>query len=236
MALSVHDVTLNARHQRAWHLLAVPGLIVLAACGCATIKPMALSDKPAALDTGRESVALMTIKTANPYRPSYQPNLTHVVVWSDDAERKRFSFKVDEPHKRVKDEFNDYLVSMSLPPGRYSLRELFGTSGIFPVRGSFAVPLYKKLELKPNSVIYLGRVVAVNRERKNDDALRAGPVIPLIDQAVTGFSGGTFDVQIVDNYDEDMAAFRQAYPALVRFTVERGVLPPWTKPSKEDMK
>ena len=70
----------------------------------------------------------------------------------------------------------------------------------------------------------------MNRKRQDDNELRAGPVIPLIDQAVAGFSGGTFEVKIFDNYDDDMAVFRQKHPALGHFTVERAVLPPWTKP------
>ncbi len=48
--------------------------------------------------------------------------------------------------------------------------------------------------------------------------------------------GESLGMQVLDNYDEDLAAFRQKYPALERFTVERAVLPPWTKPSEEDMK
>lgn len=96
--------------------------------------------------------------------------------------------------------------------------------------------MYSPFELKANSMIYLGRVEAVVRERKDDSELRAGPVVPLIDQAVAGFSGGTFHIQVLDNYDADLASFRQKYPALEKFTVDRAVVPPWRKPTDEDMK
>src|SRR6266568_2596132 len=50
-----------------------------------------------------------------------------------------------------------------------------------------------RFEVKPAQVVYLGRVEAVRRERKDDGELRAGFVIPLIGQAVAGYSGGTFE-------------------------------------------
>jgi hypothetical protein len=90
-------------------------------------------------------------------------------------------------------------------------------------------------ELVPRSIVYLGRVEAVVRERKNDTELRAGPLIPLIDQSVAGYSGGTFHIHILNNYDSDRAFFREKYPALQAVTVDQVVLPEWRQPSKEDM-
>jgi hypothetical protein len=67
--------------------------------------------------------------------------------------------------------------------------------GIFPFHGFFFAPLHEDLDVEPNSVVYLGQVDATAVERK-DGELRAGPVIPLIDQAATGFSGGTWDISV----------------------------------------
>jgi hypothetical protein len=78
-------------------------------------------------------------------------------------------------------------------------------------------------------------VEAVRRERKEDTELRAGPLFPLLNQAVTGFSGGTFDVTIRDAYDDDLARLRKVYPALGKLEVSRAVLSPWRKPSDQDM-
>jgi hypothetical protein len=91
------------------------------------------------------------------------------------------------------------------------------------------------LELVPCSIVYLGRVEAMVPERKNDTELRAGPLIPLIDQSVAGYSGGTFHIHILNNYDSDRAFFREKYPALQAVTVDQVVLPEWRQPSKEDM-
>lgn len=130
----------------------------------------------------------------------------------------------------------EYLVSISLPPGRYKLREISGASGGFPVLGTFSIPVYTKFEMRPNTLVYLGRIEAVVRERKDDNELRAGPVFPLLDQAITGFSGGTFDIRIFDNYEEDFSFFVEKYPLLSKYAVEKAVLPPWRKPSEEEMK
>jgi len=54
----------------------------------------------------------------------------------------------------------------------------------------------------------------------------------LIDQAVAGFSTGTFDVVVEDKYDEDMKLFISEYPALQNTKVEKSILPQWIRPEK----
>jgi hypothetical protein len=216
--------------------MALFAFVAIFVSGCATIKPMAL-DNIKAIELDQRSVALMTVKTSNQYRPNYQPNVCSIFIWTTGKEGKeKYTFSVEKPYNSVENQFNEYLISIDLPPGKYKLREIFGTSGIFPFRGMFSIPIYVDFELKPNKVIYLGRIEAVVRERKNDSEMRAGPVIPLVDQAVTGFSGGTFDVRIFDNYDEDIVIFKQKYPVLNNYAVEKAILPSWKKPSEEDMK
>lgn len=217
-------------------ILGIVVVLAVAVSGCATFKPMALSDKVNSPDTGKESVALLTIKLANQYKPAFQPDLYYVTVLSQEGEKQRYAFRVGEAHHQVKEEFNEYLVSISLPPGKYKVVLINGLSRRFPISGQLVLPMSGPFELKPNAMVYLGRIEAVNRERKDDGELRAGPLIPLIDQAVTGFSGGTFDVKIVDNYDDDLAVFRQKYPTLSRFAIDRAVLPPWVKASDNDVK
>src|SRR5262249_36780236 len=110
--------------------------------------------------------------------------------------------------------FNEYLISVGLPPGKYKLIEIRSLNRKFLISAVSSIPMNSAFELAPGSMIYLGRVEAVVRERKDEGELRAGPMIPLIDQSVAGFSGGTFHIQILDNYDVDLASFREKYPAL----------------------
>jgi hypothetical protein len=55
-----------------------------------------------------------------------------------------------------------------------------------------------------------------------------------MDQALAGFSTGTFDVVFTDKYEEDMIKFRSEYPALETVKIDKSILPPWIRP--EDIK
>ena len=204
--------------------------------GCATMKPPALSHDVKKLDVSEESIALITVKIANKYKMSYQPNIKYVFIWEDKKEnRKKYSFDVGEKHNEVENEFNEYLISFQLPPGKYKLREFFAQRGKFPVIGTFSLPIYTSFSIEPNKIIYLGNIDAYIKERTSDDELRAGPVIPLIDQAVTGASGGTFVIEITDHFNNDIAKFKQKYHQITGYDIINLALPPWKKPTKEDM-
>ncbi len=227
---------MKKRRQVKFYLLMALCTILFMLGGCATIKPPALSDKTSTIDVSNESIALLTVKIANEYKPSYQPNIKYVFVWTDtEKDRKKFSFSVDEKYKEVKKSFNEYLISFQLPPGEYKLREMLAQSGIFPVIGTFSVPLYTSFSIEPNKITYLGHIEAIIKERTDDKLLRAGPVIPLIDQAVTGASGGTFIITISDLFEDDIKLFQQKYPYLAQHQVDNLTLPQWTQPTEEDM-
>jgi hypothetical protein len=222
--------------QRAQEKL-VTILIVLSAlapfflCSCATVKPMAINGKTETLDTTQESIAIFTVKTSNQYKPEHQPAVYSIGLRSISKDKTvNYGFTLDEPYNRVEHQFNEYILSIDLPPGNYKLQVLRGVSdGPYP-HGSFLVPVWADFKLEPNEVVYLGRLEAINRKRENDSEERAGPVIPLITQKITGFYDGTFDVKIYDNYDEDMVLFRHKCPVLQDCTVKKRILIPGNKP------
>jgi len=204
--------------------------------GCATVRPSALNQNVKAIDISQESIAIFTVKVANKYKPSYQPKVMYVFVWQNDKEgNKKYSFKVDGEYRKIENEYNEYIISFQLPPGKYKLRELFAQSGIFPVRGTFSIPIYSTFEIEANKIIYLGHIEAYVKKRTRDDELRAGLVIPLIDQAVVGASGGTFVIEINDLFKNDIELFKIKYHYLSDYNIENRTLSPWKKPSKEDM-
>ena len=227
---------MKARWQcRLNHLLFLC-VIVFMLGGCATMKPPALSSDTNTIDVSKESIALLTVKIANKYKTSYQPNIKSVFVRSNgEKDREKYSCKVGEKYNEVENSFNEYLISFQLPAGTYKLRVLFATSGIFPVTGMFFVPVYSSFSIAPNKIIYLGHIEANVKERTNDKELRAGPVVPLIDQAVTGASGGTFVVTITDLFEDDIKLFQKEYPYLKQYQVDNLTLPQWTQPTEEDM-
>ncbi|HKJ33235.1 MAG TPA: hypothetical protein VKA34_15475 [Balneolales bacterium] len=227
---------MTARWQSRLNHLLFFCVIVFMLGGCATIKPPALSSDTNKIDVAKESIALLTVKIANEYKTSYQPNIKYVFVWSNgEKDREKYSFKVGEKYNEAENSFNEYLVSFQLPAGSYKLRELFAQSGIFPVIGSFAVPVYSSFSIAPNKIIYLGHLEAIIKERTDDKELRAGSVFPLIDQAVTGASGGTFVVTITDLFEDDIKLFQKKYPYLTQYQVDNLTLPQWTQPTEKDM-
>lgn len=218
------------------------------ATGCASEirKPLPLTRETSALDLQKESIALFTIKTSNQYKADYQPYVANFSVRTNDGKEKQethlflggvgLTAKPPKPYSKVEKQFNDYLLSMSLPAGKYKLSYIGGWSHSGIIRGYFAIPVFADFELAPNKIVYLGRIEAMLRERKNDGELRGGSVFPLIDQAATGFSSGTFDINIYDNYEKDVSLFKDWYPVLDRLTIEKAVLLPWKQPTEEELK
>lgn len=95
---------------------------------------------------------------------------------------------------------------------------------IFPFFGEYLLTLELPFDVEDGHVYYLGHIEGVIRERQGDEE-RAGSVIPLIDQAIIGASGGTWDVEISDRYEEDMKKFVERFPVLENVVIEKQVLP-----------
>lgn len=208
----------------AW--LSALALVVLT--GCATPLPMALSD--AAAPKADKVTVLMSTTLGNDFKPRYQPGLV-VVHWEKPAAKEkadRLNFVPDAkaavpPAPGV--DHKSYLLSFELDPGQYLLAAMTSQAMAFPFIGSFNTPLMQDVAFAQPGVYYLGHVQAVVRERKDDEP-RAGSTIPLIDQAVVGASGGTFDVQIEDRWAADESRFKTTFPALQKGSVVKQLLAP----------
>jgi hypothetical protein len=95
----------------------------------------------------------------------------------------------------------------------------------FPFYGIFMVPLLLDFEVAPHSVTYIGRITAKLRPRQEGE-FRAGPAVPLIDQAVAVMSSGTWDITVEDRAKEDISLFWTHYPALATMPINSDPLPP----------
>ncbi|MEN6320409.1 MAG: hypothetical protein ABFD82_16860 [Syntrophaceae bacterium] len=216
------------------HRLFVILCLVFAMTGCAGHK-MALTKGQTNIDVTKKSIALLSVKVSNQHKPSCQLELTGVKICPQSETCSRplpYFHKAESPYKSEIDRFNEFLLSFGLESGRYNLQWIGTTYQAFLVSGFGGIPLDTKIDIKPNSISYLGHLDVVLRERKNDDEKRAGNVIPLIDQSVPGFSTGTFDVIVEDKFDEDMKLFISEYPALKTVKVEKSILPQWIRPEK----
>jgi hypothetical protein len=200
--------------------------------GCAGHN-MALTKGQSSIDLSKKSIALLSVKVSNQHKPSCQLDLTGVKICPQSETCSRplpYFHKAESPYKSEIDRFNEFLLSFGLESGTYNLQWIGTTYQAFLVSGFGGIPLDTKIDIKPNSISYLGHLDVVLRERKNDNEKRAGNVIPLIDQAVPGFSTGTFDVIVEDKFDEDMKLFISEYPALKTVKVEKSILPQWIRP------
>jgi len=201
---------------------------LLSACGT----PMGLTKQTSQLDLSQKSIILASFEvTRSNGRLMLDPR--HVVL---DADRKNADGKNNTPLS-IDDEGMEQdsakprkvvLLRMALEPGKHRLDYVSGTITGFLAGGFWSVPLSAEFEVPPQSVVYLGRISAHLRERK-DDEFRAGSMVPLIDQAVLGISNGTFDVKISDQSSVDLPRFKQEFSALGKQPIQTQLLPAYDR-------
>ena len=212
--------------------------LVFLMSGCAG--NMALTKGQTEIDLSSKSIALLTVKISNQNKPSRQVNLNNIIICPESVMncRKDISTYPGGPYKiykKEKDFFNEYLLSFALESGRYNLEGFYTTYNIpMLVAGVGYGDLKLETEIKPNSISYLGHINITLREKTGDTEICAGDAIPHLDQAMPGFSSGTFDVVVEDKFDEDMKSFISEYPALQQVKVEKSILPEWIRPEKRN--
>lgn len=194
-------------------------LVVLSSSGCAT--KMALDANQASLANSARSIGIFTLRTENAYKPAYEPEVTRIEIKSRGSKAGK-TFAPTAPYQQQKNKYLEYLVSVELKPGNNSLGLITGQGRTFPIAGTFMFPVNARFNLT-NGVTYLGHLTMTNRQRKKGEA-RSGPVIPFIDQSMTGFSGGAFDVTISDRSETDIPDFIQAYPKLKNAIIAKAIM------------
>lgn len=212
-----------------------PAVIAVTAvlAGCASPQKMALGpDTPATVNPSKV-LFLMTAKIANRNGVSHQPKLqvAHVERPEVKGSQDRLNYVMDDLGRietNTMETGNTYLLRMEVDPGEYTLRGLTSISRSFPLVGFFFTPIHAQLKAAAPGVYYLGHVDATVRERKGEE-FKAGPSVPLIDQALVGASTGTFDVAISDRWGQDENEFRARFPALKSIEVTKNILPPFDR-------
>ncbi|HEU4652881.1 MAG TPA: hypothetical protein VFS47_02795 [Steroidobacteraceae bacterium] len=205
--------------------------IGLLASGCATVNPMAFDKSAKTIDTRSKSVILMTVDISRSDDSRYVPEPFAVKLEEPNAHEKsqRQNFKLNQKVDTIQEAGHHvYLVRMAVKPGNYKLTTVSGLARAFPFNGFFDVPVLADLHVQPNTITYIGRVSASLRHREEGE-FRAGPLLPLVDQAATSMSTSTWDVVIKDNAENDLAQFRRRYPVLLSSTIEQKPLPPFDK-------
>ncbi len=234
-------------HSHAILLGIILVFVSLLMSGCGTLHETALKPGDTALTLNYESIVLLSIKTQNKYKPKHAPEVYRVTVISDDENKTEYTTMlvdtgvgsllgkafsdIAKPHKG--DSWEDF-VTLRLPPGSYRLTLIGGGTTVGLSAGQFNFPFNIPFSLGSQTIVYIGKIEMVNRKRESDDEVPSGGKWPLIDQAASGFGGGTFDVSIYDNFDQDQIKFNEKYPALSDQKIIKQILSPWEKPPKED--
>jgi len=213
------------------HLPTILLLFISLLVGCADInsRPMALSKTTGVPPAPDKAILLMSVTLGNDYRKIYKPELQSVTVAPAQGDPKsKIHFNVDKTTKienKANDKTNKYIVSLELEKGKYSLEFLRANPASIFFPGSFYdAPLLLPLDVDRSGLIYIGNVKAIIRERVEGE-FRAGPLVPLLDQAIVGASGGTFDISVNDDYDSDILIFKDKYPALQTAEIFRQIMP-----------
>ncbi|MBN8429485.1 hypothetical protein JF535_01350 [Microbulbifer salipaludis] len=209
----------------ATRLLAVITLAFLT--GCASVSKMPLNEKATAIDTSQKSILVGKLSIRNDNKPSHQPNLLAVFV---NQNEKDFSFTQPTLIADLDKGGKEYFISMAVEPGKATLKLARFMRQVPLLLNAMAdLPFEYEIDVPENQVVYIGNINAIIKPRQDEEP-RAGLVIPLIDQAVAGFSNGTFEVSITDNYAEDMEALKEKYPHIADHSLAKNLLPVWKHP------
>jgi len=213
--------------------ITLSALLAVLLTGCAATLKMPLQSDTEKVGASGKTVYLMSVSLQNTCRDRFVPELTTVQVAREGADSKAapMLFKMDSKGVHESEEKNvppRYLVRLELDAGNYTIQGLPSAASGFPIRATFFAPLHSPLKVAQSGVFYLGAVNANVRPRKGEE-FKAGPTIPLIDQAVACASSGTFDVEIKDSYETDMLLFTDAFPQLKGIRVDKSVLPPFDR-------
>jgi hypothetical protein len=194
--------------------------------GCATNMPLS-PDRPVNV-SANDSIAIFTMRIRNDFKNYLlTPQLIYVEsVGGSGGKSYRVSF--NDPEQRISDREIAMVGSLSLPPGDYEITRFTGMTDVgfalLPVRGSFEPRLERRFRIEAGESVYLGHIFARLVARESDDEPRAGPVIPLIDQAATGMSTGTFKIEVVDRFEEDVRYIKSRFPSVAGRTFTNRLL------------
>jgi hypothetical protein len=189
---------------------------------------MGVSSSTPAIDVSQKSLLLMTMTLSHRNSTERAPKLAVLYIERPDAQSKadRQNFIPDGTGRIVDGAATTYDLRMAILPGAYEIVSAGGFIRVFPFIAQIMIPLQFDLHVPTDSVVYLGHIDADLRPMKQGE-FRAGPLLPLIDQAAMGVSDGTFDVTVSDQSATDIPQFRAAFPALRSANIRLQILPPF---------
>jgi hypothetical protein len=202
--------------------------------GCAIGNKMAFEGDSDRITEASKPIYLMTVSMSNAYKTSFQPSLKLVHIEKAGSSVTELNGFATDKKSEPADKDGKYLVRMELSPGEYVLQGLRASAFVLPIFAQYYAPVHAPIQVQGRGVYYLGHVSATVRERTGNE-FKAGMTTPLLDQAVGGASGGTFDIVISDQFSTDEALFRSKFPALKDVIIQKAILPPFDRAKAQKM-
>jgi hypothetical protein len=201
-------------------------ILMLSLTGCTTKMPLR-PDQSVELKP-HESLAVFKMTLKNEFK-NYLLTPDAISIEATEASGgKTYKYTFGAPERQVSDRELELIGSFALPPGDYKITGFTGRTdmgfAVLPVRGQFDPSFERSFSVGANDSVYLGHVIARLVRRNTNDEERAGPLIPLIDQATTGMSNGTFKFEVVDDFQKDTEYLKVRYPSVGNRTFRRALL------------
>ena len=201
-------------------------LIIVSITGCASKMPIR-PDGPLELKSN-ESLAVFKMTLKNDFK-NYLLTPEEMTVKATKASGgKTYYYTFSAPERQISGREVEMMGSFALPPGDYTITGFAGRTdmgfAILPVVGKFDPSFVRSFSVGENDSVYLGHIIARLIEKKSHGEERAGPIIPLLDQATTGMSNGTFKFEVVDDYQKDTEYLKVRYPSVGNRSFRRALL------------
>ena len=184
--------------------------------GCASKMPIS-PDRPIVLNA-QDGLAVFTMGLKNEFKNYLLTPASISLEASPASGGKSYRFSFGTPERKISDRELQVLGSFALPPGDYEIKSFAGGTdlgfALLPVRGFFEPVFKRSFRVRSGESVYLGHIEARLVEKTSSDEDRAGPLLPVVDQAATGMSTGTFKFRTLDRYDEDINYIKTRYPPL----------------------
>lgn len=226
--------------------------VVLFSSGCASMQTREMifktgNEKP---NFDKGAISLFSLKTDNKFKPEWPPEVYGIEIINEKTNKKiniavqSMSFGallkkgMGDVFTAKKDSSSwEGLISFQLQPGSYRLSAIRGGCtrgvGIAAAMASFDFPFDISFQTYDKEYAYLGRIEMTNRERVSEDEIPSGDnSATRLPQKFSGFGTGTFDVEIYDNFDQDIQRFKEKYPAIGNQKINKRVLSQWEKPKR----
>jgi hypothetical protein len=176
--------------------------------------------KAQSVDWSKGPVVVLSASLKNEYRPSFNATGLNIKIATINAPSQQLDVLISNT---VKDDMG--ILVTQLLPGSYRIKNVGGFAFNVLIVGGFSFEVDSRFTVRDQrGVIYLGHIAATNIEKtdKNDQA--SGGVLPIIDQAVSGFAGGTLKINLEDRYDLVSAKLKEDYQSLRDYPLERNLL------------